>query len=182
MGMFRKAIHVLDYLLQKVTVLFVVLAGLMTVFMIFVTTYGVVMRYFFRRPEPVSYELATILLIWGFLYAISYVEMRGEHIRADIFVPLMPEGMIKFLHGIVAPILALIYCIVLTWKGWTNAMYSLSINEKSLSIWEEPLFPVKIMVPICYALLTLVVVRTLIKGIDAYSSHVKDKETTAAES
>jgi TRAP-type C4-dicarboxylate transport system permease small subunit len=180
--MFRKAIHVLDYLLQKVTILFAVLAGLMTVFMIFVTTYGVVMRYFFRRPEPVSYELATILLIWGFLYAISYVELRGEHIRADIFVPLMPAGMIKFLHGIVAPILALIYCYVLTWKGWTNAMYSLSINEKSMSVWEEPLFPVKIMVPICYALLTLVVVRTLFKGIATYSKHVKDKGKTVAES
>ena len=49
-------------------------------------------------------------------------------IRADIFVSLMPEGMVKFLNGIVAPVLALIYCFVLTWKGWTNAMYSLKLG------------------------------------------------------
>ena len=178
--MIGKAIRLLDYSLQKVSTLFIVLAGLMTVFMIFVTTYGVVMRYFFRRPEPVSYELATILLIWGFLYAVSYVEWRGEQIRADIFVSLMPKGMVKFLHGIVAPILALIYCFVLTWKGWTNAMYSLRIGERSMSVWQEPLFPIKIMIPICYGLLTLVVLRNLFKGIATYASHVKSKETMVA--
>lgn len=175
--MIRRAIHLVDYGLQKLTMLFLVLAGLMTVFMIFVTTYGVVMRYFFRRPEPVSYELATILLIWGFLYAISYVELRGEQIRADIFVSLMPAGMVKFLHGVVAPSLALIYCFVLAWKGWTNAMYSLEIGERSMSVWQEPLFPVKIMIPICYGLLTLIVLRNLFKGIAMYSSHVKSKDT-----
>ena len=176
--MIRKAIHLIDNFLQKATKLFVVLAGLMTVAMIFITTYGVVMRYFFRRPEPISYELATILLIWGFLYAIAFVELRSEHIRADIFVAFFPEGMVKFLHGIVAPILAFIYCFVLTWKGWTNAMYSLQIGERSMAVWQEPLFPVKIMIPICYALLTLIVLRNLFKGIAAYSSYLKCKEST----
>ena len=166
----------LDSLLGKVTKLFIILAGLMTLSMIFVTSYGVIMRYFFRRPEPVSYEIATIFLLWGYLFGIAFVEWRGEHIRADIFVPLMPKKLARFLHKIVAPILALIYVSILTWKGWHVAWYSYSIGERSMSVWQEPLFPIKIMVPICYALLTLVVFHNLCHGIASYGSPRGDEE------
>jgi len=166
----RSAIQLINSLLQRITFIFVVIAGGMTVLMIFVTTYGVVARYFFRRPEPLSYEVGTILLLWGFLFAVAFVEWRQEHIRADIFVAFMPESVAHFLHRIVSPILALLYCSVLTWKGWDVAMYSLKIGEKSMSVVAEPLFPIKIMIPICYGLMTFVVLRNLCRGIAAYSS------------
>ena len=167
----------IDALLVKLSKIFVLLAGLMTLCMIFVTTYGVILRYFFRRPEPISYEIATIFLLWGYLFAIAYVEWRGEHIRADIFVPLMPKWLQHFLHRIVAHVLALIYVVVLTWKGWSVFVYSYSISEKSMSVWQEPLYPIKIMVPLCYALLTLVVVRNLCHGIASYGNPTAEDET-----
>jgi TRAP-type C4-dicarboxylate transport system permease small subunit len=166
----------LDSLFVKITKVFVVLAGLMTMCMIFTTSYGVVLRYFFRRPEPISYEIATIFLLWGYLFGIAFVEWRGEHIRADIFVPLLPKGMRHALHRIVAPILGLIYGVVLTWKGWTAFAYSYSIGERSMSVWQEPLFPIKFMVPICYALLTLVIFHNLCHGIAKYGSPTGDSE------
>ena len=49
-------------------------------------------------------------------------------------------------------------------------MYSLSIGEKSMSVWGEPLFPIKILVPLCYGLLSLVVFRNLCRGIISYTS------------
>ena len=158
----------LDSVLKGIVNVFVVLAGCMTLLMVFVTTYGVVMRYFFRRPEPISYELSTILMLWAFLFAISFVEWRKEHISADIFTPLMPKGMVNFLHRVVGPLLALAYCSILTWKGWSVAMYSYSIGERSMSVWQEPLFPVKIMIPIGYGLFTLVILHNLCHGIAAY--------------
>jgi TRAP-type mannitol/chloroaromatic compound transport system permease small subunit len=82
----------------------------------------------------------------------------------------MPKALANFLHRIVGPTLALFYCIILTWKGWSVAMYSFSIGERSMSIWGEPLFPIKIMVPICYCLLAVVVLRNLCRGILAYTS------------
>lgn len=170
MGFFRT----LDSLLERLAKLFVMLAGLMTLAMIFVTSYGVVMRYFFRMPEPISYEIATIFLLWGYIFGIAFVEWRGEHIRADIFVPLLPKGLVHALHRIVAHVLALAYCAILTWKGWTAAWYSFSIGERSMSVWEEPLFPIKIMIPICYGLLTLVVFRNLCHGIASYGSSSED--------
>ena len=146
------------------------LAGLMTIAMTFTTVYGVVMRYFFRAPEPVSYEVATIFLLWGFLFAVAFVEWKGEHIRADIFTPFMPERLVLVLNRVIGPVLALFYCSILTWKGWTTAMYSFSIGERSMSVWQEPLAPVKIMVPVGYGLLTLVVLRMLVRGIASFAS------------
>jgi TRAP-type C4-dicarboxylate transport system permease small subunit len=162
--------RMLDKVLKKVVNFCVLLSGFMILAMTFVTVYGVVMRYFFRRPEPISYELATMFMLWGFLFAISFVEWRGEHIRADIFVPLMPKGLVTALNRIVAPILALIYVSILTWKGWTAAIYSLSIGERSMSVWQEPLGPIKLMIPLGYGLLTLVIIHGLCHGIASYSS------------
>jgi TRAP-type C4-dicarboxylate transport system permease small subunit len=166
MGVFQA----LDKALKKVIDFCVVVSGIMIICMTLVTVYGVVMRYFLRRPEPVSYELATIFMLWGFLLAISFVEWKGEHISADIFTPLMPKGLVHAFHRIVGPALAFVYCAILTWKGWTAAMYSLSISEKSMSVWQEPLGPIKLMIPLGYGLLSLTVLHVLCHGIASYSS------------
>jgi C4-dicarboxylate transporter, DctQ subunit len=169
--------RMLDKGLKKIVDVCVLISGFLIVIMTFVTVYGVVMRYFFRRPEPISYEVATICMLWGFLLAISFVEWKGEHIRADIFTPLMPQGLVDALNRIVAPILALIYCSILTWKGWTAAYYSLSIGERSMSVWQEPLGPIKLFIPIGYALLTIVVFHVLCHGIASYGD--KDAKKAA---
>ena len=174
--MVRRTIHVLDSSIQKLSRIFVVIAGTLTLLMIFTTVYGVVARYFFRRPEPVSYELSTIFLLWGFLFAISAVERHNEHIRAEIFIQYAPRKVRDFLHSVISPFLALFYCTVLTWKGWEAAIYSLSIGEKSMSVWAEPIGPIKIMVPICYGLLTFVVFSNLCRGLSSYLSRGEAKE------
>jgi TRAP-type C4-dicarboxylate transport system permease small subunit len=175
--MVRKTIRVLDSLIQRFAHIFVVIAGAMTILMIFTTVYGVVARYFFRRPEPVSYELSTILMLWVFLFAISSVERLGQHIRADIFIQFAPQWVKNFLNSVVSPFLAFFYGIILTWKGWDVAMYSFKINERSLSVWAEPLGPIKIFVPICYGLLTFVVFSHLCRGVASYLSRGQAKKT-----
>jgi TRAP-type C4-dicarboxylate transport system permease small subunit len=168
--MLQRMMHAFDRMLEKTTALLVILGGLMTLVMMFATAYGVALRYFFRRPEPISYEIATICMLWAFLFGISFVEWKGTHIRADIFTPFMPKPMVRFLHTVVSHFLALAYCGILTWKGMTVALYSYSIGERSMSVWAEPLFPVKIMVPIGYFFLSLVVLRNLCHGIASYST------------
>jgi TRAP-type C4-dicarboxylate transport system permease small subunit len=149
---------------------FLVIAGIQILLMTFITTYGVVMRYFFRRPEPISYELCTIFLLWTFVLAISAVERLDEHICADIFIQYAPEGIRKFLKNLLTPFLGLIFSSILTWQGWRVAMYSLRINETSLSVWGEPLFPVKVLIPICYGLLVLVLLIKFYRNISSYLS------------
>ena len=168
--MIHKMMQPFDSFVQKTSHVFVVIAGIQIVLMVFITTYGVVMRYFFRRPEPISYELCTIFLLWTFVLAISAVERLDEHICADIFIQYAPESLRRFLKDLLTPFLGLIFSVILTWQGWRVAMYSLRINERSISVWAEPLFPVKILIPICYGLLVLVLLIKFYRNISSYLS------------
>jgi TRAP-type C4-dicarboxylate transport system permease small subunit len=166
--MVRKMIRVFDSFVHNASHVFVVIAGIQIVLMVFITTFGVVMRYFFRRPEPISYELCTIFLLWTFTFAIPAVERLDQHICADIFIQYAPESIRNFLKNLLTPFLGLLFSFALTWKGWEVAMYSLKINERSISVWAEPLFPVKILIPICYGLLTLVLLNKFYRNISSY--------------
>jgi TRAP-type C4-dicarboxylate transport system permease small subunit len=168
--MFRKMTKVFDSFVQNTSHVFVVIAGIQILLMVFITTYGVVLRYFFRRPEPISYELCTIFLLWTFILAISAVERLDEHICADIFIQYAPASLRNFLKNLLTPFLGLLFSIILTWQGLRVAIYSLKINEKSMSVWAEPLFPVKILIPICYGLLTLVILNKFYRNIASYLS------------
>ena len=179
--MVRKSILALDSAVHKTSRFFGVVAGLLTVMMIFTTTYGVVMRYFFRRPEPISSELSTIFMLWAFVFAISLVELRKEQIRADIFSVFLPRGLVRFLNRIVSPILGFLYCSILTYKGYGSALYSYQIGERSMQAWAEPIFPIKAMIPIGYFLLTVVILRHLIHGVAMYvNEDTSDEDPNAA--
>ena len=168
--MFRKMAQAFDSFVQNISHVFLVIAGIQIVLMVFITTYGVVLRYFFRRPEPISYELCTIFLLWTFILGISAVERLDEHICADIFIQYAPASLRRFLKDLLTPFLGLIFSVILTWQGWRVAMYSLRINERSISVWAEPLFPVKILIPICYGLLVLVLLIKFYRNISSYLS------------
>ena len=100
--MFGKALYLLDFVVQKLTKIFIIIGGGLTLLMIFTTVYGVGARYLFRRPEPISYELSTIFLLWGFLFAVSSVEKDDDHIRAEIFIQFAPEKVRRFLYSFVS--------------------------------------------------------------------------------
>jgi C4-dicarboxylate transporter DctQ subunit len=153
-----------DKVLERISNLFAVLSGILVLLMAFTASYGVIRRYIFKSPEPYSYELSTIFLLWTFVLALAYLEKLDGHLRVDFFVVLLPKKLRLFLLNVIGPLLGLIFCSVLTWEGWRAAMYSLEISETSMSVWAVPLFPVKIIVPAGYGLLCIVLVLKIIRG------------------
>ena len=164
--------------INRASSIFILLSGILTVLMSFVATYGVVRRYVFNKPEPYSYELSMILLLWTFVLGISYVEKMDEQLRVDFFQALMPEKVRYLISRILSRLIGLFFGVVLTWKGWDLAMYSLRVGEKSTSIWSVPLFPVKILVPIGYGLLSLVLLGKLLSIIPGISEDSEDRKAS----
>ena len=154
----------IDRVLERISNFFAVLSGALVLIMAFTATYGVIRRYAFKSPEPYSYELSTIFLLWTFVLALAYLEKLDGHLRVDFFVVLLPEKIRLFLLNVTGPLFGLIFCSVLTWEGLRAAMYSLEIGEKSMSVWAVPLFPVKIIIPAGYGLLCIVLVLKIIRG------------------
>ena len=153
-----------DRVLEKVSNFFAVLSGLMILLMAFTASYGVVRRYLFSSPEPYSYELSTMFLLWTFVLALAYLEKLDGHLRVDFFVVLLPKKIRLFLLNVISPLTGLLFCSVLFWEGLRAALYSLEIGERSMSVWAVPLFPVKIIIPAGYGLLCIVLVLKIIRG------------------
>ncbi len=154
----------IDKIIDKASHVFLVLSGILIVIMMLTATYGVVRRYAFHSPEPYSYELSTMFLLFSFVFAISAVEKLNRHIRVDFISSRLSKRAQHIVLNIIAPFMGLFFATILTWQGMEVSLFSLKIGEVSSSSWREPLFPIKLMVPIGYALLLLVLLTRIYKG------------------
>jgi TRAP-type C4-dicarboxylate transport system permease small subunit len=174
--MFRRIVMKMDFWAGRASHVLAIAAGIITVAMIFTATYGVIRRYVFHRPEPYSYELSMVFMVWSFVLAVPVVEVLEQHIRTDIFIQFAPKRVRNFLARYVTPIIGLFYCSLLTYKGVDVAIYSFKTGDRSMSVWAIPLFPVKVFIPIGFAVLTFVVLTRFLHNIVSPSSAHGPKE------
>lgn len=107
--------------------------------------------------EPHDWALNGQIMLYGtlFMMAGAYTLAKNNHVRGDVlygfFQPRTQAGIdlvlyvLFFLPGIVA----------LTWAGWTYAMESFAIREKTFSATPLPLYPFKFVIPISGFMLLL---------------------------
>ena len=160
-------------LIDQSSRLFLALSGILIVLMVFLTSYGVLRRYAFNAPEPYSYEMNVVFMLCSFVFAVSAVEAQDRHIRVDFVSNRVSEIGQQIILSIIAPMMGLFCCLLLVWKSLDNALFSLSLGEVSSSVWKIPLFPVKLVVPIGYALLGIVLIGRIYRGICFVIEHKK---------
>ncbi|MBN1177494.1 MAG: TRAP transporter small permease [Dehalococcoidales bacterium] len=162
--MFSKVMQKLDHWMARITGSLLLLCGGLVLLMAWLQTYGVVKRYAFNAPDPLAYELSTMFLLFSGVLAVAGVEKLNQHVRNDLIASRFPTRM-KAIVNTIFPVLALVFCAVLTWKSLDNAIYALQIGQTSMSPWAVPLAPLKFMVPFGYTLLCLVLIGKFIQGI-----------------
>lgn len=161
----KRILAIVFKVIDVVTDRLVLLSGLFICVMSVLATFGVVMRYVFKAPEPYSYEIGVILLFACIMLAIPAVQKERRQLRVDIIVSrLSPKGQNIF-ENIIVPIVALIFVSVVIWKGWGIFLSALSSGETSQSVVQEKLWPMKLLVPIAMGLLALVLLCQLGEGI-----------------
>jgi TRAP-type C4-dicarboxylate transport system permease small subunit len=167
-----------DYIIDRLSRFLLVISGVMIVLMVFTSTYGVARRYFFRSPEPYSYEISTMFLLWSFVLAVAAVERYDRNIRVDFVSNRLPDRARHFVLSIVAPLAGLFVCTMFAWQGFAAALYSLKIGAVTMTAWKVPLFPIKIIIPIGYIVLCLVLIAKLYFGIATFVRWGKVKTET----
>ena len=163
--MFSRIASALDRSLELISKGALLFSGLLLMAMGFNVTYGVIKRYVFADPSIVAIELVKILMIPALVLAVSYVQRNGRHLKVDFLSLRFPEKVQYIIAEIAVPLMGLFVMYVMVWKSWVAAAYSIQINETSYSAWSEPLYPVKITIPIGYGLLFLVMVGQIARGI-----------------
>jgi len=174
-----RVIQKLDHWIGRASYGLMLLSGILVLLMAWIETYGVIKRYAFRAPDPAAYEISIMFLLLCGILAVAGVERLDRHVRNDMIASRFPQRMKLILLEIIFPFLALIFCGVLTWKSVGNALYALEIGQVSQTPWALPLAPIKFAIPVCYALLCLVLIGKFCRGIALLKSG-KDQSETAS--
>ncbi|MCR4394437.1 MAG: TRAP transporter small permease [Dehalococcoidales bacterium] len=160
-----KIAGVLDRTLDLLSKLGLLLSGMMLLYMSINVTYGVIKRYVFHDPSIIAIEMVKILLIPACVLAVSYVQRNGRHLKVDFLMNRFSPKIQLIISEVAVPLMGLFVGIVLVWKGWESAVYSFLIYERSMSVWSEPVFPVRFTIPVGYGLLCLIMIGQLVHGI-----------------
>ncbi|HEX7475052.1 MAG TPA: TRAP transporter small permease [Dehalococcoidales bacterium] len=179
--MIKKLFLAIDRVIERVADWGLISSGVLILIMGFLSTYAVGRRYVLHSPEPYSYELSTILLLSCVVLAVSGLQRHYRHLRVDFIANYLPPIIQLILIDIVGPLLALAYVSIIVWQSWGNAAYSFSIGETSQSVWQEPLFPTKFVVPLGMGWLCLVLVAQLWKGIANITKSARAKPAKLPE-
>lgn len=163
--MFNRVMQKLDHWIGRVSLFLMLVSGIMILLMAWGETYGVVKRYVFHAPDPFAYELSTMFLLFCGVLAVAGVERLDRHVRNDLVASRFPQRMRVIVLRTIFPVLALIFCVVLTWKSLGNALYALQIGQVTQSTWALPLAPIKFVIPLGYTLLCLVLIGKFCQGI-----------------
>jgi len=163
--LFNRVMQKVDHIIGRASLFLMLVSGIMILMMAWGETYGVVKRYVFHAPDPFAYELSTMFLLFCGVLAVAGVERLDRHVRNDLVASRFPQGMKVIALRVIFPLLALIFCAVLTWKSLGDAMYALEIGKVSQSTWKLPLAPIKFVIPLGYTLLCLVLIGKFCQGI-----------------
>jgi TRAP-type C4-dicarboxylate transport system permease small subunit len=161
----KKVMQTLDRRIERINQGFVMLAGSLIVIMAFLATYGSIRRYVFEAPEPVSYEFSKMFLLISFVLAIAAVERQDRFLRCDLLLERCPENARNIIANILSPVLGIIFFGIITWISFDDSLRALEIGQQSQSSWPVPLFPIKLLIPIGYGFLCLMLMVRLMLGV-----------------
>jgi len=165
----------IDRIIEKVGDWGLIISGILILLMSFCNTYAVFRRYILHNPESYSYEMSVIFLTACVVLAVSGLQRYKRHLRVDFVANYLPQKVQIVLMDFLGPVLALTFVIIITWQSWDNAWYSMTIGERSQSIWQEYLFPTKFIIPVCMFWLCLVLVAQILHGIGDFLKVGKPK-------
>lgn len=176
--MFYRVLRKLDHWISGISQHLLLISGILILLMAWVETYAVVKRYVFHSPDPLAYELSTMFLLFCGVLAVAAVEKMDQNVRNDLIASRFPPRVKNIIVNTIFPLLALFFCAVLTWKSLDNALYGLRIGQVSQSPWALPLGPIKLVIPLGYTLLCLVLIGKFCRGVASLKGGKNREQTT----
>ncbi len=132
-----------------------------------VVVFEVIMRYLFNSPTlwawDVNMYFGGLILILGGGYGL----LHKSHVAVEFLLEKWAPRNRALLELILSPLL-IIPLGILFWYGAEAAWHSLKIRENFTSLWEPPIYPLRISIPIGAALFCLQGVSKFIRDIMVY--------------
>jgi TRAP-type mannitol/chloroaromatic compound transport system permease small subunit len=118
--------------------------GFLAFFVAAAIVYEVVVRHFFNRPTLWANESTIFAACVIYMLAGGWAVREDRHVRIDLFYHrFSPRGK-ALVDCLTYPFFAL-YVVVMLWASSKYAWESLQLRETTMSPWNPPIYPMKII-------------------------------------
>lgn len=138
-----------------------------------VVIYEVIMRYGFNAPTTWGFEATAFLYGMHYMFGISYTDVKKGHVQVDIFSSLAPKKVQAALGALTTLVLFLPVMICMTVSASKFAITSVEGLERNSTSWAPVIYPFKIIMALCFAMLLLQGISNLIKDLQVLFNNDK---------
>lgn len=118
----------------------------------------------FKLPSLWTLEMAQFTLVAYYLLGAPYSMQLGANVRMDLLYARMPLRR-QAIWDIFTIFCLMFYLGVMLWGAVDSTAYSFQINERAPSAWRPPLWPIKLIITVSFALMILQAIAHLIRDI-----------------
>jgi len=119
-----------------------------------ITINEVISRYVFNHPWIWSWDINIQLASAFAVFAGGYTLLTKGHVMVDIIV-LRASPRTRAIIDLITGVLFLGICVLLVWKGGEAGWRSFVTREALTSLWEPPVYILKMAIPVAVFLLLL---------------------------
>ena len=118
----------------------------------------------FKLPSLWTLEMAQFTLVAYYLLGAPYSMQLGANVRMDLLYARLPVKR-QAMWDIFTIFCLLFYLGVMLWGAVDSTAYSFQIGERAPSAWRPPLWPIKLIITVSFALMILQAIAHLIRDI-----------------
>lgn len=142
---------------------------------VLVSTINAVVRYALNTSSNGWLELQWYLFSGTFLLVSAWTLLSGDHIRIDIVNQRFSKRVRNWIDLMGHLLFLLPVCVVMNLYGWPFFLLSLKSGEMSQNAGGLIIWPVKLLIPLGFLLLTLQCLSEVIKRIAIMRGDLEDK-------
>jgi C4-dicarboxylate transporter DctM subunit len=145
------------------------MAGLVLLAMLFIIIYEIVARRFFSAPTVWSIELVTYLMLWFGFLTLAVCQRQGRHIYVDLLVGQFSPRTAA-IWKFIPLVFTLVFLVILFLTAWGNFWHSFSTGERTPTVWQPAIWPMKLALPAGLALFLIQLAADFLKSAQALAS------------
>lgn len=136
-----------------------------------VVIYEVIMRYGFNAPTTWGFEATTFIYGMHYMFGISYTDVKKGHVQVDIFTSLAPKKIQAAFGALTTIVLFLPVMICMTIAAGKFAWTSVIELEHNSTSWAPPIYPIKVIMALCFLFVLLQGISNLIHDLKTLFSN-----------
>jgi TRAP-type mannitol/chloroaromatic compound transport system permease small subunit len=128
--------------------------GVLAFFIAVAIVYEIVVRHFFHRPTVWTNESTIFAACIMYMAAGAWAIQEDLHVRIDVFYHRFSTRQRAIVDCLTYPFFAL-YIVVMLWASGNYMWESAGLRETTMSPWNPPIYPMKMMMTLGLFLILL---------------------------